>query len=165
VTKAESRTDDDDVPFPRPIALALDEVRVVKKPCGTCGTPAPYSDKCDNCWEVERRLFSYLREGGSKAKAFVTEELANAGKSTPCAKRDPVIIGDIVDLENWIAEENPHDVMSLELDHDGEPLPVAKVIARLIGAAGHPAYGEDWADWLAEDGRLIALEATKRYGL
>ena len=40
-------------------------------PCETCSTPTPYerTKRCNNCWEVERRLPDYLRS--PKAWEFV----------------------------------------------------------------------------------------------
>lgn len=41
--------------------------------CETCGraTPMLGTGRCDECWELEGRLASYLRHGGEKARAFV----------------------------------------------------------------------------------------------
>lgn len=46
-------------------------------PCKTCTTPTPMTGTklCDACWEVERRLADYLREGGDKARKFVEDAL------------------------------------------------------------------------------------------
>ena len=32
-------------------------------PCETCGTPTPFTGtrRCNNCWEVERRLPDYMK--------------------------------------------------------------------------------------------------------
>lgn len=42
-------------------------------PCGTCAiaTLNTGTKRCDNCWETERRLELYLRDGGDNARAFV----------------------------------------------------------------------------------------------
>lgn len=39
-------------------------------PCETCGTPTHMTGtkRCDDCWEVERRLGEYLRRGGANAR-------------------------------------------------------------------------------------------------
>lgn len=52
-------------------------IRVETCPCKTCGksTPMLGTKLCDGCWEVERRLADYLREGGDNARKFVEDAL------------------------------------------------------------------------------------------
>lgn len=51
--------------------------------CATCARPLRDmevgGDRCNNCWEVERRLADYLRAGGEKAKYFVLCEALPRG--------------------------------------------------------------------------------------
>lgn len=49
-------------------------------PCSTCGEPTTFTGtkKCNNCWEVERRLQDYLNKGGVNAREFVVDALKNA---------------------------------------------------------------------------------------
>jgi hypothetical protein len=44
-------------------------------PCETCGTPTPFvgTKRCNNCWEVERRLPDYMRS--SKGWDFVRQHI------------------------------------------------------------------------------------------
>lgn len=39
-------------------------------PCETCGHPTPMlgTRRCDNCWEVERRLVAYLRSENARER-------------------------------------------------------------------------------------------------
>lgn len=48
-------------------------------PCQTCGEPAslPGARFCNACWEVQSRLETYLRRGGSKARKFVHTAMVN----------------------------------------------------------------------------------------
>lgn len=47
--------------------------------CKTCGDAGEEgTGLCNGCWEVQRRLPSYLRDGGEKAILIVEEELALA---------------------------------------------------------------------------------------
>lgn len=44
-------------------------------PCETCGRPTDKTDTklCDGCWEVERRLYGYLADGGrAAARVLIT---------------------------------------------------------------------------------------------
>lgn len=63
--------------------------------CAVCGRPAgafckPLHDKptlrCDACWEVERRLESYLHDGGHEARIFVGRALT-AATHDACSKK------------------------------------------------------------------------------
>ncbi len=46
-------------------------------PCSTCEQPTTFTGtkKCNDCWEVERRLDGYLRRGEAKARLFVEKTL------------------------------------------------------------------------------------------
>lgn len=50
-------------------------------PCGTCGAPTTSTgtERCNRCWEVERRLADYLRAGGEKARSLVNGALNTPG--------------------------------------------------------------------------------------
>lgn len=44
--------------------------------CETCGQAGLSGTKrCNNCWEVEKRLATYVTDGGDLARAFVTDTL------------------------------------------------------------------------------------------
>lgn len=43
--------------------------------CETCGAAIPDGRLCTNCWEVERRIESYVRAGGAKAVAVIEKVL------------------------------------------------------------------------------------------
>lgn len=57
-------------------------------PCGTCGLPTHMTgtNRCDRCWEVERRLADYLKTGDA-AKAFVERSLTDSGPAGPPVTR------------------------------------------------------------------------------
>ncbi len=46
-------------------------------PCTTCGRATHFTgtQKCHNCWEVEKRLEFYLEGGGDNATTFVVQTL------------------------------------------------------------------------------------------
>ncbi len=52
-------------------------------PCGICGRPSsPVDCRCDNCWEVEKRLADYIESPAGKAfvlKTLYTSECSKAG--------------------------------------------------------------------------------------
>jgi hypothetical protein len=85
-------------------------------PCESCGgRAAPDCARCDNCWEVERRLASFLRSGGERARQFVIEALR---KESPPGEPPQ--------------ESTPADqvLYSIELHH----LEELKKVARRLGA-------------------------------
>lgn len=54
----------------------IHDVREYHIPCEVCGKWTLYmgTRRCNNCWEVERRLEEYLRNG--KGREFVMQQLA-----------------------------------------------------------------------------------------
>lgn len=71
--------------------------------CGTCGAPLPLfsseamaHERCNDCWEVERRLVGYLRRGGRHAEQTVRHalvEVCGAPRTPPrpINKKDIII--------------------------------------------------------------------------
>lgn len=60
----------------------------MKGKCATCGQAAafPEAEECTNCWEVERRLDMYLRDGGDKAAGFVALAVAASSEAAGQAR-------------------------------------------------------------------------------
>jgi hypothetical protein len=58
----------------------FDRLGVKHVDCKTCGCPTNMTGTklCDGCWEVERRLVGYLRDGGDKARQFVFAAIEQA---------------------------------------------------------------------------------------
>lgn len=63
-----------------------------------------------------------------------------------------VIISSLTDIRTWVANNNPGNVSTV----NGE-----EVTARAIQAADHPAYGDDWSEWLDANSNQLALDATE----
>lgn len=55
----------------------MDSAKVPHVDCETCGDPTQMVayKRCGRCWEIERRLESYLREGGERAVRFVMKTM------------------------------------------------------------------------------------------
>lgn len=60
------------------------------------------SKKCDGCWEVERRLASYLRDGGADARKFVETALGSP-TTVEELRKHAVCFGDLAVADTFIA--------------------------------------------------------------
>jgi hypothetical protein len=72
----------------------IHDVRAYHIPCEICGKWTLYmgTRRCNNCWEVERRLDEYLRT--TKGREFVVQKLTSAvfGIRPPECERDHVAL-------------------------------------------------------------------------
>ena len=70
------------------------DVQAYHIPCEVCGRPTLYmgTRRCNNCWEVERRLEDYLRT--AKGREFVVQKLTGAvfGTMPPECERDHIAL-------------------------------------------------------------------------
>jgi hypothetical protein len=81
--------------------------------CETCGQPTPMlgTKRCNNCWEVERRLGTYMRS--PKALDFIRKHLP---KLDDWVDNEP----DAWDYERVLADNNVTIEWSHQLTSDGE---------------------------------------------
>jgi hypothetical protein len=62
------------------------------------------------------------------------------------------IISSTADVRTYVLNSNPGNILS-----SGDEETIGNVVNALRDAAGRPAWGEDWSEWLAANAERIAL--------